>query len=166
VKKPPLATSSFLRQPYLHGEVWGSESLPLNVAAKLGAQRLYLVLGASTGAFGRRGGLAGGVGLGTAGAVRGRVTPSLDIIYWFLAGDRDDEVAHATLAQLRPALAWQLRQGGQLQLFGGPTLNLATAHHDGNGRWSLGQDQWLWLDETDNQTITRLWPGVQVGLRF
>lgn len=163
--KPPRDRSSFLRQAYLHGEVWGSESLPLNAAAKLGTQRIYLVLGVATGPFGRRGGLAGGVGLGTAGAAQGRFTPSLDFIYWFLAGDHD-EVAHAALAQLRPAVAWQLRQGGRLHLFGGPTLNLATAYHDGNRRWSFGQDQWLWIDEADDQTITRLWPGVQVGLRF
>ncbi|AMR27705.1 hypothetical protein A0257_11760 [Hymenobacter psoromatis] len=164
--KPPRTAGYFLRRAYLHGEVWGSESLPLSAAAKLGTQRIYLMLGAATGPFGR-GGLVGGVGLGTAGAARGRFTPSLDVIYWFLAGDRDDDdVSHAALAQLRPALAWQLRQGGPIQLFGGPTLNLATARHNGSRRWSFGQDQWLWASDTDDQTITRLWPGVQVGLRF
>lgn len=157
---------NFLREPYLHGEVWGSESLPLNAAAKLGAQRISLVVGVASGPFGRRTGLTGGVGLGTAGAARGRFTPSLDIIYWFLASDRDDDVSHAALVQLRPAVAWQLRQGGQLQLFGGPTLNLATAQHNGSRRWSFGQDQWLWASDTDDLHITRLWPGVQVGLRF
>lgn len=163
--KAPLAAASAPRRLYLHGEAWGSESLPLSAALKLGIPQIYLLLGASFGPP-DHGGPAVGLGLGTAGAAHGRFTPSLDVLWWFWGGDRDADVAHASLAQLRPAVAWQVRRGGWLQLFGGPTLNLATAGHTGPRHWDFGQNQWLWLNDTDDRGARRLWPGVQLGLRF
>lgn len=167
--RKPLAPAGLPRRFYLHGEAWGSEALPLNVAMKLGIPRLYLVLGAAIGPFDRQsGGFAWGVGVGTAGRPRGRFTPSLDVMQWFLngpPGDQDD--THGRLTQLRPALAWQLRPGGRWQLIGGPTLNLAAARRErGPARWPLGQDQWLWVNSDNGQSLLRLWPGVQLGLRF
>lgn len=161
------ALAGLLRRAYLHGEAWGSESLPLNAAAKLGLPRLYLVLGAAAGPFDHQSGWAWGVGLGTTGRAQGRFTPSLDLLQWFLASPGDEEAAQGRLTQLRPALAWQLKRGGRWQLVGGPTLNLATAHRgDTRTRWTLGQDQWLWLDSAEQESLLRLWPGVQLGVRF
>ncbi|MDO7854061.1 hypothetical protein [Hymenobacter convexus] len=151
---------------YLHAEAWGSESLPLNAAVKVGFPRIYLTLGIAAGPGGRQsGGVAGGVGLGTVGQPRGRFTPSLDVMQWFLSGNR--ETPGSSLTQLRPLLAWQLKSGGRLQLIGGPTLNLATGRReDGRTREGLGQDQWLWLNSSDEHSFLRLWPGLQLGLRF
>ncbi len=163
----PSALASLLHSSYLHGEAWVSESLPLNAAVKVGIPRIYLVLGVAAGPAGRQsGGIAWGVGLGTAGQPRGRFTPSLDLVQWFVSGDR--ETTPSSLTQLRPQLGWQLKQGGRWQLVGGPTLNLATARHRGPQpqRWDFGRDQWLWVNQTDDESLLRLWPGVQVGLRF
>ena len=163
----PFALASLLHPSYLHGEAWVSESLPVNTAAKVGIPRIYLVLGAAAGPSGRQsGGVAWGVGLGTAGQLRGRFTPSLDLVQWFVSGDR--ETSPSSLTQLRPQLGWQLKQGRRWQLVGGPTLNLATARHRGPQpqRWDFGRDQWLWVNQTDDESLLRLWPGVQVGIRF
>lgn len=162
----PFTLASLGHPGYLHGEAWLSESLPLNAAVKLGIPRIYLVLGVAAKPFDHQSaGAAGGVGLGTTGQPRGRFTPSLDLVQWFLAGER--EAPKSQLTQLRPLLAWQLKQGGRWQLVGGPTLNLATARRDGpRTRWALGQDQWLWLNADREQSLLRLWPGLQLGLRF
>ncbi|AWM31785.1 hypothetical protein DDQ68_02690 [Hymenobacter nivis] len=152
---------------YLHGEVWASESMPLGATVKVGVRPAYLVLGAALAPTGHHHGAAWGVGLGTAGRARGRFTPSLDLLLWWLNGD-DDGVGRTQLTQLRPQLAWQLKQGGRWQLVGGPTLNLATARRTlgARPRWHVGQDQWLWFESLDDQPLLRLWPGVQLGLRF
>ncbi len=163
------------RRPlYLHGEAWAAETLPLTVAGKLGWPRLYLVLGIAAGPFDSRGGWAWGGGLGTVGQPKGRFTLSLDVLHWVIAGGDRDDGPRGHLTQLRPALAWQLKREGRWQLVGGPTLNLATAPDPDSSpgragfssRHALGQGQWNWLDTDGNRANTRLWPGVQVGLRF
>jgi hypothetical protein len=164
--KPPVR-AGLLQRSYLHGEAWVSESLPLSAAVKLGIPHIYLVLGVAAGPFDHELGVAWGVGLGTAGRPRGRFTPSLDLMLWRLGSDRRSPASQLT--QLRPLVAWQLKQGGRWQLVGGPTLNLSTEHHDGpspNPGPRLGQGQWHWLDADDGRSSSRLWPGVQVGLRF
>ena len=144
---------------YLHGEAWLSESLPVGVTGKVGLARAYLVLGVAAGPFDHP---AWCVGLGTAGRARGRFTPSLDLLEWFVPGDDHELIS---LTQLRPQLAWQLRRQGRLALLAGPTLNLASADNRGMPRGSFGQHQWLWLDGDGHHSV-RGWPGVQVGLRF
>lgn len=155
-----------LRGGYLHGEAWVGESLPLNAALRLGIPRLHAVLGVATDPFGPGTDFAWGVGLGTAWQTRSRFTPSLDVTQWFVTGDREGPTSRLT--QLRPLLGWQLRPGSRWQLVGGPTLNLATAPRERGRppRWHLGQEQWLWLDSESPRSLTRLWPGVQLGLRF
>lgn len=163
----PFALASLLHPSYLHGEAWVSESMPLNAAVKVGIPRFYLVLGVATGPTGRQsGGVAWGAGLGTAGQLRGRFTLSLDLVHWFVSGDR--ETPPSSLTQLRPQIGWQLKQGGRWQLIGGPTLNLATTRQRGPQpqRWDFGRDQWLLVNQADGESLLRLWPGVQVGLRF
>lgn len=164
--KKPFVLASLLHPTYLHGEAWVSESPLLSAAVKLGIPRIYLVLGVAAGPLDHQsGGVAWGVGVGTAGRLRGRFTPSLDLVQWFVGGDR--ETIPSGLTQLRPQVAWQLKQGGRWQLVGGPTLNLATAHHESPPtRWALGQDQWLWVNSDHGPSLLRLWPGVQLGLRF
>ncbi|TDN40563.1 hypothetical protein A8B98_14155 [Hymenobacter sp. UV11] len=159
--------AGLLQRSYLHGEAWASESLPLNVAVKLGIPHIYLVLGVAAGPFDHQSGAAWGVGVGTAGRPRGRFTPSLDLLLWLLSNDNDKKAPASQLTQLRPMVAWQLKQGSRWQLVGGPTLNLATAHREpGPPHWELGQDQWRWLDADFPQSLLRLWPGVQLGVRF
>lgn len=152
---------------YLHGEAWASESMPLGATVKVGVRTAYLVLGAALAPAGHHHGAAWGVGLGTASRARGRFTPSLDLLLWWLNGD-GDYVDRTQLTQLRPQLAWQFKQGGRWQLVGGPTLNLATARRTvgAQPRWPVGLDQWLWFESLDDQPLLRLWPGVQLGLRF
>ena len=145
---------------YLHGEAWGSESLPVGVTGKVGLARAYLVLGVAAGPFDRP---AWGVGLGTAGRARGRFTPSLDLLQWFGRGNDSEAVS---FTQLRPQLAWQLKREGRLALLAGPTLNLAVTDGRGPQRSSFGPHQWLWVGGEDGRGGTRLWPGIQVGLRF
>jgi len=164
-----MSRAHLLPPSYLHGEAWVSESLPVSVALKVGVPRIYLVLGAAVGPFGPQpNGLSWGVGLGTAGRHRGRFTPSLDLMHWFIGGDRDAPASGLT--QLRPQLGWALKQGGRWQLVGGPTFNLATAHDRGPQplppRWEFGRDQWLWVNRLDAGSQVRLWPGVQLGVRF
>lgn len=171
--KTSFALTNLLHPSYLHAEAWNSETLPIGATVKAGFPRIYLTLGVAAGPLGRQtGGVAGGVGFGTAFEARGRFTPSLDLLQWFLSGDHD--TPGSRLTQLRPLLAWQIKQGRRLQLIGGPTLNLATGNrHDGGpgpGRpredGELGQGQWLWLNSGDDRSFLRLWPGVQLGLRF
>ncbi|WP_324680339.1 hypothetical protein [Hymenobacter sp. GOD-10R] len=165
--KKSSAFGAWLRPLYLHGEAWWSETLPLNAAIKLGWPRIHLVLGVAAGPLDHRGSWAWGGGLGTVGHPRGRFTPSLDLLYWVVAGADKNKAAQGQLTQLRPALAWQFKRAGRWQLVGGPTLNLAMTHRDGfRTRQLLGQDQWLWLATDRGRSNVRLWPGVQVGLRF
>lgn len=157
-----------LRGLYLHAEAWASESLPLGVTGKVGVPRAYLLLGVALAANGRQSGPALGLGLGTAGRARGRFTPSLDVLAWRVGADHDREEAPILLTQLRPQLSWQVRRGGRLALVAGPTLNLAAARHRGPQppRWDFGRDQWLWVNQADDESLLRFWPGVQVGVRF
>lgn len=167
VASPAPLLAGLRGRAYLHGEAWASATLPLSATVKVGVRPIYLILGAALAPAGRHNGAAWGLGLGTAGQARGRFTPSLDVLLWLLNGDGDD-VGRTQLTQLRPQLAWQLKQGGRLQLVGGPTLNLATARRTMGTRphWAVGQDQWLWFESLDDQPLVRLWPGIQLGLRF
>jgi hypothetical protein len=162
---------NIVRHGYLHGEVWASESLPLNAVVKLGVRRYYTLLGVAAEPFGNRVQWASGFGVGTAGKAHGRITLSLDLIQWTLAGTSEDAMAESydahLFTQLRPALAWQIEREGHLQLVVSPTLNLAIAwSNDHQPTWDFGRDQWLLIDTAGSQSLTRLWPGLQVGLRF
>ncbi|GAA4362003.1 hypothetical protein GCM10023185_29510 [Hymenobacter saemangeumensis] len=162
---------NIVRHGYLHGEVWASESLPLNAVVKLGVRRYYTLLGVASEPFANRVQWASGFGVGTAGQPKGRVTLSLDVIQWTLAGTSDDPNAETIdsrfLTQLRPALAWQIEPQGRLQLVVAPTLNLAIAwSNDRQPQWDFGANQKLWIDTAGAQSRTRLWPGAQIGLRF
>ncbi|WP_310395873.1 hypothetical protein [Hymenobacter sp.] len=165
-----LGLVNIVRHGYLKGEVWASESLPLNAVVKLGVRRYYTVLGAAAEPFGNRVQWAAGFGIGTAGRPRGRFTLSLDVVQWTLAGSSDDfaeQTDARLLTQLRPALAWQIEREGHLQLVVAPTLNLAIAwRNDGQPAWDFGANQLLFIDTAGGQSRTRLWPGLQVGLRF
>jgi len=162
---------NIVRHGYLHGEVWASECLPLNAVVKLGVQRYYTLLGLASEPFGNRVQWASGFGIGTAGRPHGRVTFSVDIIHWALAGSTSDvdaeNIDSRQLTQLRPALAWQIEPQGRLQLVVAPTLNLAIAwSNDHQPQWDFGANQKLWIDTAGEQSRTRLWPGAQIGLRF
>lgn len=159
------------RGGYRRGEIWASESLPLNAVFKLGVPRFYTIFGAAAEPFGNRVAWAAGFGVGTAGRPHGRFTLSLDLLQWTLAGSTTDpdaaQVDSRLLTQLRPALAWQLEANGRLQLVVAPTFNLAVAwQNDGQPNWDFGSNQWLWIETAGSQSQTRLWPGLQVGLRF
>lgn len=164
----PVGLLSLVRHGgYLHGEVWASESLPLNAVVKLGVRPFYTLLGLAAEPFGNQVEWASGLGVGVAGRPRGRLTLSLDLMQWFLAGGEEQGLGPRFCTQLRPALAWQIERAGRLQLVAGPSLNLAVARRaGGRDRWNFGENQWLWLDTVDDQNIIRLWPGVQLGLRF
>ncbi|MBC6992528.1 hypothetical protein [Hymenobacter sp. BT491] len=160
------AEQSHTRTSWLHGQVWASECLPLNVAVQIGPPRIYALVGAAAGPREYRSSWALGAGAGTSGRSWGRFTPSLEVLQWLLVNEREDP--QGWLTQLRPLVSWQVKQGRRGQLVGGPTLNLAAAPRErGRTRWALGQDQWLWLNVADRgQPRLRLWPGVQLGLRF
>lgn len=163
----PKARTRSARRLYLHGEAWASGTLPLNGLVKFGIPRAYLVLGAATGPFDRRTGVAWGVGLGTTGPAWGRFTTSLDLLHWALPTDGDDGITHARLFQLRPVLSYALKASGRLQLVAGPTLNLAMATRNAQRvHWEFADNRWTWLESSDDGTLLRLWPGMQVGLRF
>ena len=153
---------------YRRGEVWASETLPLNAVLKLGVMRYYTILGAATQPLGTRVRWAGGFGIGTAGAPRGRFTYSLDLMQWGLTEPGQEITGELRLlTQLRPALAWQMEANGHLQLVASPTLNLALAVNNTTPpTWDFGDNQLLLLNQTTNSTIWRLWPGIQLGLRF
>lgn len=163
---PPVNLGASWKGAYLHGEAWVSESLPLGAVAKVGVARAYLVLGVAGTASEHHLGGAWGVGLGTAGRARGRFTPSLDVMHWFLGRDGDEDARPTHLTQLRPLLAWQLKREGRWALLLGPTLNLATAASHDAQRGGFGHNQWLLVDKDDEHANVRFWPGMQVGLRF
>ncbi len=162
---------NIVRHGYLHGEVWASETLPLNAVVKLGVRRYYTILGAAAEPFGSRVQWAAGFGIGTAGLPHGRFTFSLDALQWTLAGTTDNTSSETIdarlLTQLRPAVAWQIEREGHLQLVISPTLNLAIAwSNDHQPQWDFGANQLLLINTAGAQSRTRLWPGLQVGLRF
>jgi hypothetical protein len=166
----PIGLINIVRHGYLRGEVWTSESLPLNAVVKLGVRRYYTIFGAAAEPFGNHVQWAAGLGIGTAGRPHGRFTFSLDALHWTLAGgseNADEQTDLRMLTQLRPALAWQIEQAGHLQLVVAPTLNLAIAwSRDGQPTWDFGANQLLLINTAGAQSRTRLWPGLQIGLRF
>lgn len=159
VAPAPVKTLGLWRL-YLHGEAWLSEGLPIGVTGKVGVLRAYAVLGAAAGPFDWP---ALGLGLGTAGRSRGRFTPSLELMNWFVRGENREPT---NLLQLRPQLAWQLKRQGRLALVAGPTLNLATTDDRGPQRGGFGQRQWPWFDNDSDRRGARFWPGFQVGIRL
>ncbi|SHI29875.1 hypothetical protein SAMN02745146_0427 [Hymenobacter daecheongensis DSM 21074] len=162
-----LGIINIVRHGYLHGEVWASESLPLNAVLKLGVRHYYTLVGVATQPFGTRFRWASGFGIGTASRPHGRFTYSLDVMQWALAEPAISTRETRLLTQLRPAVAWQLEPAGHLQLVLAPTLNLALAYNTTTPPdWDFGQNQQLLLDRSSNRSLTRLWPGLQIGLRF
>lgn len=165
-----LGLLNVVRHGYLRGEVWTSESLPLNGVLKLGVRRYYTLLGAAAEPFGDQVMWATGVGVGTASRPHGRFTYSVDVLHWFLAGSvktagRPNQYG---LLILRPAVAWQLEQQGRLQLVVAPTLNYGYARSFDNlpPEWNMGSNQYLLLDHAGPASLDRLWLGAQLGLRF
>ena len=159
----PSALAGFMGPRHLRGEAGTGETLRGRAVVEVGFQRAYLVGGL---ALADHQGGAWGLGLGTAGRARGRFTPSLDLVYWWVSsGSRDERNPSEDLLQLRPALAWQINAARRWQFVGGPTLNLVPVTHDGpSPRGGLGPGQGLRLDTGPGGL--RLWPGFQVGVRF
>ncbi|TGE20297.1 hypothetical protein E5K00_20025 [Hymenobacter aquaticus] len=162
-----LGIINVVRHGYLHGEVWTSETLPLNAALKLGVTRYYTILAAATQPFGNRIRWATGFGVGTASRQHGRFSWNLDVLGWYLLKQPGTEGTLLSYNQLRPSLVWQIEPGGHLGLVFSPTLNLALYENDGNGTNSdFGKNQLLLTDTQWGGTPVRLWLGGQIGLRF
>ncbi|MCB2409517.1 LA_2272 family surface repeat-containing protein [Hymenobacter lucidus] len=162
-----LGIINIVRHGYLHGEVWASETLPLNAALKLGTTRYYTILSAATQPFGTRIHWATGFGIGTASRPHGRFSWNLDLLDWYLLKQPGTEGTLLSYTQLRPSLVWQIEPQGHLGLVLSPTLNLGLYENDGGGTNSdFGKNQLLLLDTKTGQTLVRLWPGLQIGLRF
>ncbi|HEX8655920.1 MAG TPA: hypothetical protein VF690_00210 [Hymenobacter sp.] len=168
VEGAPIGFINIVRHGYWRGEVWASETLPLNAVLKMGVRRYYSILGISAQPFGNRLKWAVCSGIGTAGLPHGRFTFSLDVLQWGLAGSKSDDPNDVPgLVQVRPALAWQIERESRMQLVVSPTLNLALATRTAvQSDWDFGANQLLIVNSIGAQTITRLWPGLQVGLRF
>jgi hypothetical protein len=67
----PLGIINIVRHGYWRGEVWASETLPLNAVVKIGVRRYYTLLGISAQPFGNRLQWATSFGIGTAGGPTG-----------------------------------------------------------------------------------------------
>lgn len=162
-----LGLINIVRHGYLHGEVWTSETLPLNAALKLGVTRYYTILSAAAQPFGSRVHWATGFGIGTASRPHGRFSWNLDLLDWYLLKQPGTEGTLLSYTQLRPSLVWQIEPQGRLGLVVSPTLNLGLFENDGNGTNSdFGKNQLLLLDTSSGSTPVRLWLGGQIGLRF
>ncbi|UOQ73834.1 LA_2272 family surface repeat-containing protein [Hymenobacter cellulosilyticus] len=162
-----LGLINIVRHGYLHGEVWTSETLPLNAALKLGVTRYYSILSVASQPFGSRVHWATGFGIGTASRPHGRFSWNLDLLDWYLLKQPGTEGTLLSYTQLRPSLVWQIEPQGRLGLVISPTLNLGLYENDGSGTKSeFGKNQLLFLDTTTGKTLVRLWLGGQVGLRF
>jgi hypothetical protein len=159
---------NIVRHGYHKGEVWASETLPLNAVLKLGVTRYYTIFGVASQPIGTRVRWAFGFGLGTAGKPHGRFTYSLDLLQWTLTEPGADiDVEARALTQLRPTVAWQIEANGHLQLIVSPTLNLAVALDLAKTPdWDFGANQLLLINRTDSSSIWRMWPGLQIGVRF
>jgi hypothetical protein len=163
-----LGLINIVRHGYRRGEVWASETLPLNAVLKLGMSRYYTIFGVASQPIGTRVRWAAGVGFGTSGKPHGRFTYSVDLLQWALTEPGVDyNVEGRALLQLRPALAWQIEANGHLQLIVSPTLNLAWAIDKSKPPvWDFGENQLLLLNRSNSSTIWRMWPGLQAGWRF
>jgi hypothetical protein len=162
-----LGIINIVRHGYLHGEVWASETLPLNAALKLGVTRYYTILSAATQPFGTRIHWATGFGIGTASKPHGRFSWNLDLLDWYLLKQPGSDGTLLSYTQLRPSLVWQIEPQGHLGLVVAPTLNLGLYENDGGGTNSdFGKNQLLLVDTKSGSTLVRLWPGLQIGLRF
>ncbi|PJJ48782.1 STN domain-containing protein [Hymenobacter chitinivorans] len=162
-----LGIVNIVRHGYLHGEVWTSETLPLNAALKLGVRRYYTILAAATQPLNSRVHWATGFGLGTASRPHGRFSWNLDVLGWYLIKQSGTEGTLLSYNQLRPSLVWQIEPQGHLGLVFSPTLNLALYENDGNGTNSeFGKNQLLLTDTQWGNTPVRMWIGGQIGLRF
>ncbi|UOQ54595.1 STN domain-containing protein [Hymenobacter cellulosivorans] len=162
-----LGLINIVRHGYLHGEVWASETLPLNAALKLGVRRYYTILSAAAQPFESRVHWATGFGIGTASRQHGRFSWNLDLLDWYLLKQPGTEGSLLSYTQLRPSLVWQIEPQGRLGLVVSPTLNLGLYENDGNGTNSkFGKNQLLILDANSGSTPVRLWLGGQIGLRF
>ncbi|MBD2767971.1 hypothetical protein IC235_08705 [Hymenobacter sp. BT664] len=168
VEGAPVGFINIVRHGYWRGEVWASETLPLNAVLKMGVRRYYSVLGISAQPFGNRLQWALCSGIGTVGRPHGRFIFSLDILQWGLAGSKNDDPDDVPgLLQVRPAVAWQFERESHLQLVISPTFNLAVANRTAvQPDWDFGANQLLIINSVGAETITRLWPGLQLGLRF
>ncbi len=163
----PLGIINIVRHGYVRGEIWASETLPLNVMVKTGVRRYYTLLGVSAQPFGNRIQWTVGFGIGTAGRAHGRFTFGLDAIEWGLAGAKSSDSEVPVLYQVRPSVAWQMEREGHLQLVVSPTLNLAFSRRmEGEPDWDFAANQLLFIDRAGSKYLTRLWPGAQIGLRF
>jgi len=164
----PLGIINIVRHGYWRGEVWASETLPLNAVVKIGVRRYYTLLGISAQPFGNRLQWATSFGIGTAGRPHGRFAFNVDVLQWGLApAPKNSDSDVPWLLQLRPAVAWQMEREGHLQLVFSPTLNLAVANRtDEQSDWDFGANQLLLINSMGSKNITRLWPGAQIGLRF
>ncbi|TGE14850.1 LA_2272 family surface repeat-containing protein [Hymenobacter elongatus] len=167
VEGATLGIINIVRHGYLHGEVWASETLPLNAALKLGVTRYYTILSAATQPFGTRIHWATGFGIGTASRPHGRFSWNLDLLDWYLLKQPGTAGTLLSYTQLRPSLTWQIEPQGHLGLVFSPTLNMGLYENEGGGTSSdFGKNQLLLLDTKSGRTLVRLWPGVQIGLRF
>jgi len=160
----PVGLLSLVKDGQHHVELWGGDTAPLNVGAKLGGRYVYTILAAGYQPQAGEGTDRWMVGLGLGGHVPlpGRFYLDADIISWQVNNGEAWTDELNLLNQLRVVGGYRIHD--HFALFAGATLNALVTRVDDGSDFGLLSGRRVNADS--DETAVRVWPGFVAGLRI
>jgi hypothetical protein len=154
----PIGLVNVIKNGEHHLEVWGSETAPMSVGAKLGSRRVYGVLtaGMNPGTKHVRAAYGGGLGVH---ALTGRLFLDVDAVVSSICIGEDQTQA-GNLNTLRLTLGYRIAR--RFAVFGGPSLNVFVSENKDSPDVSFGPQK-VWHS---GDTVVRMWAGFFLGIQI
>lgn len=164
----PFGFLSIVKDGYNHLEIWGSETFPVNLSAKLGVSSFYNILAAGKRFFADRNLWGIGYGIGSSWSLDGNWGMNADLLTYDVnksGGLSEKNILHN---QLKLNVHHDL---GAFEVFAGPSINHwyeEGASDQGEGQKFIGEDIGVKpLDEAvKNGEYQKYWIGGNLGLRY
>ena len=160
----PVGLLSLSKEGQHHVELWGSDTAPLNVGAKLGGRYVYTLL---TAGYQPQGGEETdrwmlGIGLGGHLPLSQRFYIDTDVVAWHVNNDESWTEELNMLAKLRVVGGYRIHD--HFAVFAGATLNALVTRVDDGADFGLFSGRRVSADS--DETTVRVWPGFVAGLRI
>ncbi len=157
---------NFVKHGYYRLEVWGSESMYVNAAFKMGSRQFHNIFAFGYRAEGNKNYTAYGYGFGSELRASNNIAFNLDLIAWHINEDSPWTDALNLHNQFRANVSFRI--AGRTQLFVGPTFNVYVSNlYDAEkGRYGTPLTPWKIYDKTHGNTNVTMWPGLNAGIRF
>jgi hypothetical protein len=158
----PIGILSIVKNGQHHLDIWGSDAVPVAMAARIGGRYVYNLFALGVNPVGDETKWMFGLGIGGHIPLMGEtVFLDIDALGWHVNEGHDEWTTDLNvLSQLRVTAGYRFAE--RFAIFGGVTANVLTSRVSDGSDWRLGSV----LSETHDDIRIEAWPGFLLGLRI